>query len=69
MSKANITEREGSRLEIDDPHYCKWCGGKLPDVCFKHGFHPLGGEEPPELCGGCQADALLHGQAKGEIGQ
>jgi len=69
MSKANTTQRQGSRLEIDDPRYCKWCGGELPDVCFKHGFHPLGGDEPPELCGSCQGDALLYGQPKGEIGQ
>lgn len=51
--------REGSRLEVDDPHYCKRCGWELPEICVDGGWHPLGGERMPEYCGKCLAEVML----------
>ena len=54
-----IKRRKDSRLEVDDPHHCKRCGAKLPEICVDGGWHPLGGEEPPEYCGSCLAAVAL----------
>ena len=54
-----VSARDGSRLEVDDERFCKRCGYQLPDKCFEIGFHPLGGDEPPELCGRCLAKAAF----------
>jgi hypothetical protein len=51
--------RDGSRLEVDDPRYCKECGTALPEMCVEDGWHPLGGNEPPEYCGSCLAEAMF----------
>lgn len=51
--------REGSRLEVDDPEFCKVCGTPLPEICVEEGWHPLGGDEPPEYCGSCLAEVML----------
>lgn len=59
MSDTESERRENSRLEVDDPHYCKRCGKKLPDMCIDDGFHPLGGDQPPEYCGTCLAEVAL----------
>ena len=53
--------RPDSRLAFDDPHYCKRCGYELPEPCFEHDTHPLGGGEPPEYCGRCLAKVVLEG--------
>lgn len=60
MTPSDGTERrEGSRLEVDDPEFCKECGTPLPEICVEDGWHPLGGSEPPEYCGSCLAEAML----------
>jgi len=53
------TRRDGSRLEVDDPYYCKNCGVELPERCVDDDWHPLGGDGAPELCGSCLADEWL----------
>jgi hypothetical protein len=54
-----IERREGSRLEVDDPYYCKRCGTSLPEICIDGEFHPLGDDQPPEYCGSCLAEVLF----------
>ena len=51
--------REGSRLEVDDPKFCKVCGIPLPEICIDGEWHPLGGDEPPEYCGSCLAKVMF----------
>jgi len=58
-SSTGMDRREGSRLEVDDPKYCKRCGASLPGICVDDGWHPLGGDEPPEYCGSCLAKVML----------
>jgi len=55
MSEDGTDRRKNSRLEVDDPYYCKRCGTKLPEICVDGEWHPLGGDDPPEYCGGCLA--------------
>ena len=55
-----MTRRDGSRLEVDDPHHCKHCGAELPERCVDDDWHPLGGDEAPELCGSCLAQEALN---------
>jgi len=55
--------REGSRLEVDDPTFCKRCGTSLPEMCVREGWHPLGGDEPPEFCGPCLAKVMFDDHA------
>lgn len=54
-----MSAREGTRLEVDDERFCKQCGMELPESCFEHNYHPLGGDEPPELCGNCFGSDLM----------
>ena len=58
-SSTGMDRREGSRLEVDDPKYCKRCGVSLPEICVDDSWHPLGGDEPPEYCGSCLAEVIL----------
>lgn len=51
--------RRNSRLEVDDPFFCKRCGKELPRMCVEKGIHPLGGDEPPEYCGSCLGEAVF----------
>ena len=56
MSKAATTRREGSRLEIDSPYHCKWCGGELPRQMVDGPICGGDSEFPAvELCGSCKA--------------
>jgi len=59
MTSDGTERRENSRLEVDDPRYCKRCGTSLPEVCVDGDWHPLGGDEPPENCGSCLAEVML----------
>ena len=64
---ANTHERrENSRLEVDDPYHCKWCGAELPEVMVDG---PIAGEgteyAPVELCGSCKGKQVL-AAAQGE---
>lgn len=58
-STRDTDRREGSRLEVDDPNYCKRCGRKLPEICVEGDWHPLGGDEAPEYCGSCLAEVTF----------
>ena len=42
-TEGNPNRRKKSRLEVDDPHHCKWCGIELPIGAVSEGF-----EECPE---------------------
>lgn len=48
--------RKGTRLEVDDPYYCKWCGTNLPQIMIDG---PIAGDGTEyaavELCGACKA--------------
>ncbi|MFC7231620.1 hypothetical protein ACFQMM_09700 [Saliphagus sp. GCM10025308] len=53
------TPREGTRLEVDNPGYCKWYGVDLPSLLLDG---PIAGDTnhlPAELCGDCKGKQVL----------
>jgi len=53
------TTRKGSRLENDDPYYCKKCGDELPKMLVDGPIAGDGTEHPPvELCGDCKGEQM-----------
>lgn len=49
--------RPNSRLEVDDPDFCKWCGKDVSGV--REELDAVGENSDIDLCGGCEAMRML----------
>jgi len=69
-SLGDDVDRDGTRLEVDDPEYCKKCGGEIPYNEDFHAHDPQGrpmsyiGDRDEwvvlEYCPDCWAEERIH---------